>query len=575
MINRASSILAASAVFALAATSALAQVRHQNNGRAMDANTRVGSGGFNDRREHRDAVSGNNIVTGNVTGGREFRGSAGYYDEREFRGETAGESSDRFVRGSAGVPVRGAPSNPMLNPQPFYGESRAVRPPEGFREQGNTGGYTPAPAQTRAPGDWRLGAVYDQPQERDRVMGDPGANGQLMLNGPVDANGNPTVITASPLFGVRRITGEGAAGAPSTDPRMGSGSLDRLGLRSADVSRMREELQATSDQPQPEQSGQGAIQDLNQQQQPLSQPMQATLHGGPVAGKVRVEQSDRQRLLVPSSEQSTQYAELNRRYQSQVASNPAVSDEAAARAFQEQLRKKQQATQDQKGLAIVPPTERAAPAEQGEAQQPEPEPAPEPQQQAQHHQPPKVAGQLQPPMRITSLADGVKAQGLADLLRSAEQAMRVGKFADALDRYDAAVQVAPNNPLVMLGRAHAELGAGYFARAEASLTRAIERDPALLMGQYDLGAMMGAARVETVMNDLKKISTDEQKEARPTLLLAYIAHNGGNVQRAQELLNETNARSGGAHKTADTMRRIWQLSGPSGATRDKDRLQAP
>ena len=53
--------------------------------------------------------------------------------------------------------------------------------------------------------------------------------------------------------------------------------------------------------------------------------------------------------------------------------------------------------------------------------------------------------------------------------------MKQGKFSSALDKYDQAEQVAPNNSLIKLGRANAELGASYFARADQHLREAQPR----------------------------------------------------------------------------------------------------
>src|SRR3954447_23422020 len=66
---------------------ASAQYRRQD-GNALDANRRLGSNGTNDEAGDRGGsrVTGNQIVTGNVTGGREFRGPVGYRDPSEFRG---------------------------------------------------------------------------------------------------------------------------------------------------------------------------------------------------------------------------------------------------------------------------------------------------------------------------------------------------------------------------------------------------------------------------------------------------------------------------------------------------------
>ena len=76
------------------------------------------------------------------------------------------------------------------------------------------------------------------------------------------------------------------------------------------------------------------------------------------------------------------------------------------------------------------------------------------------------------PLVITSLATGIQAKGLGDLMKSAEGKMREGKFTEAVDTYESARAVAPNNPLVPLGRSFAELGASYYGKADQDLTRA-------------------------------------------------------------------------------------------------------
>src|SRR5213075_612432 len=69
---------------------AFAQQRVGEEGRALDANNRVG----------------------NVTGGREFRGNVPYTDPREFRGNVDSADFDRFISGSAGAPrAYAAPQN--------------------------------------------------------------------------------------------------------------------------------------------------------------------------------------------------------------------------------------------------------------------------------------------------------------------------------------------------------------------------------------------------------------------------------------------------------------------------------
>ena len=56
------------------------------DGHANDANNRVGSNGYNSGSGQHVTVTGNQIVTGNVTGGRAFRGPVPYTDPSGFMG---------------------------------------------------------------------------------------------------------------------------------------------------------------------------------------------------------------------------------------------------------------------------------------------------------------------------------------------------------------------------------------------------------------------------------------------------------------------------------------------------------
>ncbi len=125
--------LAAASVPLLLQTPARAQFPVNNNGHVNDANNQVGSGGINQSSNVGRGVTQNDIIYGNVTGGRQFRGNLNETDARAFSGPTAGGPSDRFIADSNGAPVRGSPSAYALpTVQPFYGESRAVAPPPGF-----------------------------------------------------------------------------------------------------------------------------------------------------------------------------------------------------------------------------------------------------------------------------------------------------------------------------------------------------------------------------------------------------------------------------------------------------------
>lgn len=93
------SVRAASAQNALGGGDALSRdTRHSNprltsNQGVLDANSRVGALGENGARAKEDYFSRNLIVTGDVAGGRGFRGSVGYREQSEFTGQTGSDDN--------------------------------------------------------------------------------------------------------------------------------------------------------------------------------------------------------------------------------------------------------------------------------------------------------------------------------------------------------------------------------------------------------------------------------------------------------------------------------------------------
>ena len=91
-------------VVLLAAATAWGQYATGGNGRLLDANRRIGSGGVNERVSPVDTRlnTGNLMMTGNVTGGRSFKGTVGYSSPYEIQVATGTGTLDTFRRDSVG-----------------------------------------------------------------------------------------------------------------------------------------------------------------------------------------------------------------------------------------------------------------------------------------------------------------------------------------------------------------------------------------------------------------------------------------------------------------------------------------
>ena len=653
-LRRAALFVAAGVVSAVLADSAPAQ-QLQDNGRALDANPRAGSFGRNDgvgaRAIGGQMVTGNQIVTGNVTAGRQFRDFTGYSDPAAFRGPTAGSfSSDRFIRDSAGVP-RGVATGQvdMSRPTAYYGSQLATPPPVGYVRAGaGNVGYVPSSPAVVNPG---LGG-----QTFDLGLNNSVRPGELVLP-TIDAANQQTLLSASPLYGVR-VWGAGQGPndflVPGMPGQQGNGqpgqaldqgmpnSGDRFRMDPNSIQRMRDELNgAGGDQGQQDQGQGGAgagqaglVQPLSSnaigsagagagagagadagsgagasgagaagnslQTQTLTSDLRPTAIGG---GAINTNQGIRYRLLVSPEKQTPQLAEMRKRFERQFGDGAAVGNLEANRQYNLERMAQQQPPAEGRGgpndrpggpggarrpgaargaaggaggggggggnvgaVPSLPPSGSggAAPAP-GETGAPTPPAEPGSNPGALGTPPgPAPAAVPAEPMQIKSLAADVQAKGLRDLLASAEDLMRQQKYAAALDKYQAARDVAPNNPLIILGRAHAELAASYYRRAETDLRDALAQAPHLVQAQFDLRNLVGPERLQIVVKDLKELAAADAQQSRPLMLLAYIAYNTGNQEQAVGYLDAAEKRVQGDDPMLKAWRRYWKLPNAAG-----------
>jgi tetratricopeptide (TPR) repeat protein len=610
-------IIAAAASLALPAIS-LAQGQI-DAGRSNDASNRVGSGGRNDsyvapnRYSNNIINTGNQVITGNVTMGRGFRDGVGYTNPYALRVPTAGIGSDNFIKNSAGVPQPYS-REPIPNQSvPFYGASQTATPPPGYQLSPNRGGFVPTPpvGAPRGVEDQRLGVVdLNQPISPAVGPNTLVTRGSLTPGAGAAAAGaeatQPGIITGSSLYGVREWNPRDPADRLFLESmvRDQNNALDRLRLDPREVQRMREEVQKYLGEDTQQQNGQGAGtgttgtgtgSGIGQGAAPgqagpgarrsggdftldplgrsFDSPSEGALNNRPLDSRVQTaqlepgldtQQSTRMRLLGQAQRTSARYSELNKRLE-QYYDERRKTDADFARDFNEAVRAKKQAENaadpnkapggvGQGGINNVGPLPGAGGAGAG---------AVKPGDAAAKPPIKKPA-----PIKVGTLSEGVKVEGLANLMKKAETLMKDGRFVSALDQYEAAEAVQPNNPLIWLGKANAELGAGLFARADAHLRQAFGTDKALLLGQYDLRGMLGEQRLEKLVADLKDLTVKDQKGTTPVWLLAYISYNSGNERMALGFLDLAEKRAGGQDPFFKTVREHWAL--PEGEQPQKE-----
>lgn len=580
----------------LAASPAYAQYQVPQDGSARDANNRVGSGGRNGGPPASYGaanVTPNQLVNGNVTGGREFRGPTASTDARAFRGTTATVTSDRFVRGSVGGYDGGTlAQSANLAPRAYYGDSRAVAPPSGYVSPvySLSTGMTQSTTLSGQANAANLGGLQTGEGLVPRI-----GTTTTVIGGPQDPNTGAagSYLVLSPLSGIRAVTPDQLGGYTVRGSQLvPNASGDRFRTDGGGlVDRMRSELSdpgqanpggpgingagptnggtAPGQPPAGQGTGPQGATPVPGVTQPLGQPLRASPEtpvtpnlgsgtqlnntlgtGGQTLGSALATGQSVRRRLSTAAQQSQQYGELERRRRQAEGDQPLTDQQA-----QQQFR----STQAAASRPAAPGTP-AAPAVPGAPAAPgNPPPAAIPPASLA----PAAARQADPVV-ITSLATGVASPTLAGVLRQAEDQMKAGKFAAALDQYALAEQAAPNNPLIAIGRANAELGASTYRTAEGHLRQAFQADQALLMGRYDLQAFLGKERVELLVRDLTELSATEPADPMAPFLLGYILYNTGDASAAAARLAEAEKRQGGADQTVKLMRQRWALPAAAG-----------
>ncbi len=529
-------IIAAVSVVLAAAGWAGAQHQVDHSG-ANDANNRIGSGGRNIVREQpKPWQLSNDLVYGNVTGGKEFRGQASG-DPRAFRGSISTVTSD-FVRDSSGVSTGGQTSFNAQKTQQFYGDSRAVAPPNGVTMIPGTNSYTPPTPSAWTTIDPRQRSLSSDANlsYRPDLFGMPGA---------IDTSFAPDAIIVPSIVQARQLNPEQL----SDYTQLNRANQNRL---SADqLQQLQQELR-TNQKSQPDSKIPGSIDDrmgskaVSDQLESVS-PSDA-VGTGAIDPNASPEMGVRN-TLVGAEKQSKVYSTLmERRKADAEVARPGDANKQAARDFNEAVRKR---NEDEKNPGK---TDQPTPGVGEQGKPPVDDKTPN-------------VGATKPP-KFDTLVDTSKS-GLNEMLKRAETQLREGKFNSAIDTYEQAEKVSPNNPLIKLGRTHAELGGGYYRRAEMSLRQTLSADKNLLAGQYDLRSIIGDERLKVVEQDLKDLVQKNTNDTGAAVLLSYVYYNTANERRAAALLDLAEKRSDGKDPFVSVLKKNWSLPAPDGADLNK------
>jgi len=474
---------ACTAALALASV-AIGQVRPVQTGRALDANRQLGSGGYNPARPVSSGLSGNLIISGNVTGGRAFRGFSPIRSTSElFVGVPSSSLSD-FVRDSIGLPDVAAGQSAFTF-RPFFFPSRTVASPAG-----------PPPRPLFASGI-SSAARAQQLNALPRVT-PLTATRQI---GPVTAALPPDGQYWQPT-GVGMFRPDIMTGLPRGLELVEARAVKAALPRPADTETAAESPEAPEqaagqtavppESPLAQIAGQPPTTAHFAMERPAVQPVEPGAAAPPAAGGAEPD-------LLATMQQTAQWLRRG-----EISELPA----ATVRPEDDPRLQRQDLTEAQRQYLLTQIRREQA------------------SRLLQHR--------LERPIR--TLVGSTHDARVDRLLAQAEQAMRDGKFYLAASSYAAVISLKPDNFLAWVGRANALLAAGEYLSAYLALERALERFPEILLFNFDLPALLGKPDVL----DLRRAELDRilagRDDYRLRFLLGYAEYFSGLKQTGMQIL---------------------------------------
>lgn len=560
-------LFAGSAFILSAAGTANAQ-NALGGGDALDRNPGVGTGGRNSPRPPDPYASRNAVITGEVLGGREFRGRVGYTSPGDFRGRLRSDDLYRFQADSA-----------WSNPAMFSGTGATydqLRFGQGLGEltlARDFTGSTPTVVQ-QMPGPVNYSNIAES-----RLRYDSEVVSTTSLNRMLTAVQPSTIGTA--------VNAEGEALAINVSGVRGL-SLDaynerweQLGLSTYDQMRLREEQRLLP----------GSIEPDDKTVVTPGDP------GSRVGSQVDTRFEDLINAnAVPDarvdSTQSTDYARVLQRVADrysntgdrQISIDPAILRrlDEQYKTLKGQLKGEQDESSGAPRQSADPTSSAPLPQQPTGSQAPSSSPIPgrpgeatidrnrnpndlrDPRNPPTDRPPTPGAGDVNQPKPATD-GQAIKPSDLAqlgpalrhdqkitnltsqeqgrfnELMMSAQDQLKRGEYLQAEQRFQRAVRFAPGDPMALAGMANAQIGAGLHLSAGFTLRSLFTQHPEMIDATYGEGLIPPRAQLETAVTAVRaKIEAGGDRSSN-ALLLAYLGRQLGDKAMIEEGLKAMTA----------------------------------
>lgn len=510
-------LLAAAALLAIASSFAAAQVRQLDMGASMDANPQVGGGGSNRPVPGFVPINQNDVMTGNVSGLSYFHGRVGSSSPYQSRSGFANDPLANFARQSAGTPTNGAYTGVT---QTYYLPSATVSTAGGSLYSSPVGsGFDSAlvPRASISPA-----ATASQ---LNALNGGMGADYQA-INRSLNANplqaGQPGNVLANPLF-VLRTTEQSAKNSDLAHPTTLPNGMPNPNL--------------------PLNNGAG----LNPDGTPATRPVDPDLVQGLVGGN-RDPRVAGQSVEFKSALVSDTYLQLADQLNKVQGATPGAENDPSTQPADNAL-------PNRSGMDIDPLTGKprliatlpnftsrgGRPAATTQSAMSLRTNLPTPKRLNEVSDAELLAGSKIKPVHIAQSAGGA-ISGFDLQMSRAESNLKVGRYLDAAESFQSALTMKPDDPLALVGRAHAEMGAGIYIAAEYDLKFVFTRKPELVSVRYDVNSFLPANRQEFLLEDFHKLTTNKETANMASFLYCYLCYQSGRTAQLKSELQAWSAR---------------------------------
>ena len=475
------------------------------SGNALDAD--LGAGSFPPARAstlqiYRDR---NLVVTGNVAGGRGFRGSVGYAAVGDFRGAVGSDDLFEFRSGSA------------FSSLPFIARGRTEQRLRYGRDLGlieyrrAAAGATARTLGERHTGTARL---MDAQLRLDRLSRSSSSAGGVeaaaeprIIGTSYDAVGEPLMISTSSLRGMHVV--------PARP------DVQRVGLSTYDLLRLRQDAAA------------------GRATRSVGAPFETSFEDLRVIGVGIGTQAVDDRIVIEVADdrrgrdQQPDYQKILQR----IAERYAEAEDVDLTVGPQLLRHLDEEFEVLRRRLVGGPDEEEAPNDPRSAD-PSTEPPPavgapalEPGFSPWPSEPPDRPelgtvdlGLILRHDRQVAQLPGADQSRLNELLATAEERLRNGEYFLAERRFGRVLRFTPGHPLATAGMAHAQIGAGLYASAALNLRSMLRHHPEMIDVKYEQSLLPNRSRLRTAIEEVRSRSDARYDRASHGFLLAYLGH---------------------------------------------------